>query len=711
MEISHYQQFADDMVTPGVYAAFAGGGFFIDTNAGAGIIDPLSEYNNYWLEVGSNEIIGLEALDLSYKLKSETDLSNFDGSNYDFALSTGLTVFADVTNAKTAYNFIKAWLIDNVTAPNNSIAVKLTKLDCPNIVITNLNINLNQIRWDNKRCAIEIDMKEIQPRVSCFERTLIHDNFQGWFNQDTTFNHPRFKYCNKVSSYLILIMMSILNSALFPFFALEIMVNTIIDAINNITGGNIGYWTPFSGFLADMIYKIVGCKWEHTAPLIRTYFQNVCDKCGITYNSTSDVFNSPVLSYALNDGSDPSYGGNNPYYNTVMFYPRGEIKGMKTGDSQRRWRDAYQSFYTGFILAEELKKVFNAEWRIFNNEFCFYKKGEGGYINLNALVFDFTQSPDADLLINNVFEYEWDEQPRYAYMRGVWAENDALDSNNADVVNSWNSIVDFNLAKNPNFKGEKNNISDFFATTQYRFDNTDRDYVLDGIVGTFGSIYTNLPAAIQIQVDVVLAEVPEHAILLQGKNVEKARLMIWDPALSGNDDYVNSNSYSAFIQVTNFGVDPSTFENGYTPLPDAGGYVNPVPDPYYNHPIGIYAAQSYTYNHLPNYGENYYPKYYIYSLPIHFDEMFKYTLYNNFFKLDDPQFSPPMRIKTTCEIKACCDTFDRLGINGSGLIQLNCKVRVPANNTAGYYDVIIYEIKYSAETETIKLSLRTNKYN
>lgn len=715
IEISHYQQFDNDMTTPGIYAVSPYGGFFMDTNNGAGITDPLSNYANYWLEVNPDEVNGLDIIQITYKLKSDNELSNPDGTNYVFALVDSVAFFSKADNAGTAYNFIKDWLIDDPTAPNNSIAVKLTHLECESIVLTDINIGLNQIKWDSDTCLIECDMKEIQPNVSCFERTLIDDNHQGWFWEETTKNHPRFKYCNKVTPYLILLLMSIFNSIMWPFLLLEAMINSMIAAINialNLLGANpIAPFTPVSDLVGDLLKNIVGCNYEHPAPLVRDYFKNVCDKCGLTYNSSEDIFNSTTLSYALNDGLDPVYGTDNPYYNTVMFYPLANRKGMKTGKNDKRWQMQYSPGFTGFSYAEELKKIFNSEWRIYQNEFCFYKKGQGNYINAYALVFDFTTGPDAALLLNNGFVFEWDLVQRSAYMRGVYAEADAFDTNQANTNERWNSIVDFNKNKNPNFKGEKYNISEYFAATQFRFDNTERDYILDGLIGVWGAINGAAPAGIQAQIDAVLGTTPIHAILLESMQVEKPRLMIWDPALSGDDDYPNSNSYSAYYTITNFGVDPTTFNTGYIPDPDAGGYTYPAPDPYYNAPIGIYPYASYSREHLPQYDTQYWDEYYVYSFPLHFDEKFKYNLYENFYKEDDPQYIPLMRITTKCEIKACCAVFQSLGINGSGNIKLNCKVRVPADQDGNYYDMWIYEIKYSAETNSIELTLHTNKYN
>lgn len=710
IEISHYQQFDNDMVTPGIYTPSPYGGYFLDTNSGAGLVDPLSNYANYWLEVNPDEIDGLETFDLSYALKSEGQMSNQDGTNYVFALADSITIKGTPLNGSAAYNFIKFWLIDDAMAPGNSIAVKLTNIEC-GLVITSLNINVNQIHFDNVSCRIDCDIKEINPAVSCFERTLIDDNHQGWFWEFTTKNHPRFKYCNKVSPFLIILLLSIFNSIMWPMIVLELFINQLINTINNLLGTNIGPFTPLSNVIGEVFEKLFGCKYEHPAPLIRDYFQNVCDKCGLTYNSTEDLFNSPTLSYALNDGEDPVYGTNNPYYNTVMFYPHANRKGMKTGQNDKRWQQQYTPGFTGYSLSEELKRVMNAEWRIYQNEFCLYKKGFGNYINAYATVFDFTSSPDKDLLLNQTFEFEWDEVPRYAYMKAAWAEADAYDTNQANTNERWNSYVDFNRNKNPNFKGEKQNQSQYFAATQFRFDNTERDYLVDGIVSMYGGVNGQAPLGIQQQINAVINQTPKHAILLESMQVEKARLIIWDPSLSGNDDFTNSNSYSSFYTVTGWGVDPTPFTTGFVPLPDAGGYAYPTPDPYYNGPVGAYAASSYTYNHLPQYGTQYWSQYYIYSFPLHFDEMFKYSLYDNLYKQDDPQFIPAMRVVTRCEIKACCDVFDRLGINGSGNIRLNCKVLVPKDEFGGTYDMWIYNIKYSAETNTIELILHTNKYN
>ncbi len=711
IEISHYQQFDNDMVTPGVYASAVGGGYFLDTNGGIGIVDPLSNYANYWLEIMPDEVYGVEKITFDYRLKSQADMSNPDGTNYIFNVTDGIKVFGTQLNGSAAYNFIKAWLIDDVTAPNNSIAVKITHLDCENIVITNLNINVNQIKWNSVQCVIDCDMKEVQPYVSCFERTLIDDNHQLWFYEDTIKDHPRFKYCNKVSPFLILMLVSIFNSIMWPMLILEAFINSLIATINGILGTNIDPFTPLSNVIGDVFNNLFGCKYEHVAPLVRDYFQNVCDKCLLTYNSSEDLFNSANLSYPLNDGNDPVYAGTNPYYNTVMFYPHANRKGMKTGKNDKRWQQEYTPGFTGFSFAEELKRIFNAEWRVFNNEFCFYKKGEGNYINAYANVFDFSQAPDSDLLINTFFEFEWDEVQRSAYMRGIYAESDMYDTNQANVNERWNSIVDFNKNKNPNFKGEKDNISDYFAATQFRFDNTERDYLLDGIIGVWGNINGNAPAGIQAQIDAIINSTPIHAILLESMQVEKPRLIIWDPALSGNDDYTNSNSYSAFYTIVNFGVDPSTFNTGYIPAPDAGGYVYPAPDPYYNAPIPPFPYASYSREHLPQYDTQYWSEYYVYSFPLHFDEKFLYNMYDNFYKQDDPQFVPPMRVKTTARLKACCDVFDRLGINGSGNILLNCKVIVPYDQQGNTYEMWIYGIKYEGDTNTIVLDLHTNKYN
>jgi len=454
---------------------------------------------------------------------------------------------------------LKEWLVDDTNAFTNYYDVTLTDECCGRAF--SFILKSNNIDWCETTCEITAQLTEYTPDTrayDCVNSTLIFDDYAGF----KSLTHPRFPYCIELRPRMIhdiiLLLVSVvalLGLILIPVVAVvSILIasvcyiinilNWIIDTLNlvinlipgvsnipNIPGCSVSWQNPtylinqYQNIMTRIENYAIGCGRLHPAPLVRAYIDNVCGKCGISFQST-------IL-------NDPNYH-NADYYNMVLF--QAPCKNGLDDNSAQYWQEANRPIQSGAQLLDELKMVFNAEWRIVNNVLIFERHD---WFNSTTPWLQTSQLPEANI-IKQCYRWTAIERPSYLDFQyskdGVdWVGNEAIDRYNC--VEEWNS---------PYSPLQKGSLDVVLPYAPARFRN-------DGITDDFLTDYSWIPwlsSAINTY---------EHALLMNEGKSFTSKLMIWNP---------NSGVNMAFVQH-NYGGMSFTF---------AG------PDQLYNYPLWCFPA-------------------------------------------------------------------------------------------------------------------------
>lgn len=653
-------------------------------------------------------------------------------------------VGANIEFEGEAYRLIKQWLFDDISAPLNTIEVEVKHVGCG--TYTDLMISADRVNLcDGEVCTMNLSLKQIDESLVCIQRTLITDNWQGWFGEtrrpSSGKQHPRFSYCNEarpngmlimqwwlmtqLSSIMFLLVISFLpiwNSVVWLIVSVLKIVNKIINAVNSL-GFNIQNLDDIidkleksivSGQDVKDIFKnffveSAGCGREHPAPLIRDYISNVCSKCGVTVNgNTAPIFFSN--SWDLETSYERDTGGQqtkwNPYYNACYLAPV-SAKGVRRFKSLNIFSGAVKNT-TDFWLPEsaplhtldtfldELGTLFNTKWIVENNTLYIDRKD---ILRDNVPVFDFTNNhPDKNLLVTGICS-EWNGETMPTHIRGIYT-SDAADTAGNEAMGQQNGIINFGTTDNPMYSGSKD-ITTRFAAARFRFDGAAEDYIFDALQQItnlqFIGVAPWTPAIVRDALS-AFALYADYALLITHETTTLPKILIWDG--QGDDGYLMNckavRQYSAVSTVANSGPVPS-------------------PNPRYNNYGGI---KSWSQLHEPQdevlgnrrttFGEYVISPtlggvpvttrpVWLVNYPMYFAPEFQGGLWDNFHWIDDPNFNPKMRREWTAKIELCCDALKRLEVFGNGYkIRLDAPVKLPF---AYYQDGRITEISVNYPTD------------
>lgn len=467
-------------------------------------------------------------------------------------------VSGQVTFERDAHAFIKDWLVDDVAATLNQIEVQITDINCGRYI--GYFIKSDQLEWCeyNALCVFNVNLKQIEDYTNCIERTLIADNWNGWF-QDEPIDmvsglpkkHPRFGYCveKRPNWTLVLLWMltigfgtflTILYTVIYPillalyvikliiagvvsvFITVVGLINDLIDVVNTFTGGSFPHipvpdpydpgdppLTPVEVFLshAQTMIEEAGCGREHPAPLVRDYLLNVCNKCGIVVSATTaDTFFAPIISITHSDGL--LYTEPNPHYNACYLFPernRGVRRfsdinvffGEYNPDTTTYFQVENAPTDSGSIFLDRLAKHYNCQWTIMveSGSPTLYFKRKDWFQN-RAPLYDFSGgAPDRAKLVNGVC-YEQQEITLPAYASDLYIA-DAADNSAAEAMGFYNGVqhVAFgNTVINPIFNGSTNTQSSF-AAAHFNCDGTTTNYIYDALQVCY-SLVTLTPMAV-----------------------------------------------------------------------------------------------------------------------------------------------------------------------------------------------------------------------
>lgn len=645
------------------------------------------------------------------------------------------SISGSLTFERYAYELLKSWLVDDVSARLNAVDVRIEHVGCGTYF--NYAIKPFDLQWcQDDTCVFDVVLKQQDEQLTCIKKTLITDNWQGWFpdNSYTPANgkkHPRFSYCNEVRPNGMLIMtwwMSGMNGAILLtmipllmalnlLFAIINIIIGVIQTIVAIVGGNspsqVNWQTlPYFDFkkmldaYAQQYVESAGCGREHPAPLIRDYISNVCDKCGIEVNEVSaPVFFARTITIETSDRGIITK--DNPYYNACYFnapVKRGIRRfrslnvagtGGNNANDTEFWIPDNSPLMTLDEFLDSLKGTFNSLWEVRSGTLYFRRKD---YWQQQAYIYDFTEgSPDRDKIVQGPC-FSPNELQFPAYCVGIY-KPDSVDAcgNEAGNVNGsgqMNGIVQFgNTEENPNYAGVLDKAQEFGAT-RFRLDGITNDYIYDAMqVLCNGSVFT--PFTNGLMRDFVapfIRKYCDYALLLSGETAEKPKIIIWS-----GDSYLNAKAIK--IKAAWPGV-------AWQPMPDNNPSYNLGQSWQQRHyPDTTVIGEDLTLSATPN-GIYRVTDYFgivitenpaiLCNWPMYFEPWYYDTLWDLFHWIDDPNKQPRINMNWSVKIRLCCEDLQKCGVfNDGSAVVLGQKVRLPYGM---YPDATINEITVNYDT-------------
>lgn len=696
-----------------------------------GTLPPGRQFPNYgkYLDV-TNDVSNLHKLKLTWTLDKDTNGLTIAGATNQKKAASGTLTFEG-----EAYKRIKQWLVNDDSAPLNELDVRIED-SCGSY--EGWVLKATDLTWcEGDICTLDASLKQRDEPLTCIKNTLIADDHLGWFGETTRpksgKKHPRFSYCNEIRPNALLVtlwwtmtqLMSIMGPLMLVIapvvnsivFTLKTIIYPIINLILGILGkkkldkDKLNYinYKDVKEIFGNFFIESAGCGREHPAPLIRDYIRNVCSKCNIDVDADS----APIFfaQQVLIETSTDRYSGRaaqyreNPHFNACYFYApidkgvrRFDDLNIFNGASKNTtdwWLPGNAPLLTLDMFLDELKTIYNAEWRVEQNKLYFKRKD---YWLDDNNQFDFSEKGKSRQLLLEGICYEWDERKDPVYGKGIYTA-DAADVCGNNAMKFMNGYVSFgDISVNPVLDGVLDK-STTFGATKFRLDGASADYVYDAmqqVINTTlitGSVWTT---PLFSTVNGFFLDYANYALLLKQETATLPKILIWDTKSYENAKCVTPYHASVSLQkpapVPNVKYNQGKRLWEHTHELETKIYGRKlVPPP---QPVGIYevrglfgllvTAQA---AKLVNY-------------PMYFEPGYENTLWDWFHFIDDPDFNPNRHMKFTAKMDLCCDTADRLSVYGlSDQSILGQKVKLPG----GYPDegrIKEIEISYDV-SETI----------
>lgn len=275
----------------------------------------------------------------------------------------------DITFINDTYELIIDRLVDNPqyarTGLVQGIPIRLVDL-CDNRTFFEGEIRADTLDFCDRECFVTATPVNTSPKkrfLDFFESTYISEPE----SIRTQINHPKTVFAlvagGNAVGYLITLGISILNVIL---FVTDLVVDVLRLVANILTLGqlrrelSVFNLTPVMRELAD---AATGLAYFHPTPYLRTYIAETIALCNQKAGGTNFVFRSSIF--------EPD----SPYYNTVYLfsdYQKGrDVDFNSLSDTGLITNEPLK---TGADLLNDLKMVFNADWRIIGNELVFERK-------------------------------------------------------------------------------------------------------------------------------------------------------------------------------------------------------------------------------------------------------------------------------------------------------------------------------------------------
>lgn len=678
-----------------------------------GPLPPSRQFPQYGTFINITQYISDPGISITFSAKSDNEGYITPGADQQKKAFSGAITFEG-----EAYRLIRQWLVDDVSASLNNVEVKLLHVGCG--YYEGFKISPLDLQWcEGDICTFQITMKQVDEPLNCIKRTLIADNWQGWFQSEPANGkkHPRFSYCNEQRPNGMMIALWYIMSQVLGPLAIVMMVvtaiialiaaiiNAIISVINTL-GGNLNFLNvpnPLAVFESFSIYFIetAGCGREHPAALIRDYITNVCDKCGISVDATT----APIFfaqSITIETSSRGVLTMPNPHYMATYFFAtvkRGirrfksiNIIGSSLQNTTDFWIPDNNPLLALDQFLDQLAPVYNAAWRIRTVSgipYLYFQRKD--YWKSGNYIFDFTTNgADRHKLLEGIC-YEPYELRYPAYVKGAYAI-DPGDSCGNEVLSQMNGIVGFGSTENnPNYEGFMDKTT-VFGGTRFNLDGAATCYYYDALQQLANSGLLNLTVLFQTAtIASALADYGDYALLLRDETCTAPKIIIWDgesytnaravkpkstwPGVGGLPMPDSNPTYNT--TAWNVKHPPQTFVLG------SGLTLGPSPDGvylvsnYFNAPIAEKTA-------------------YLVNFPMYFEPGYYDTTWDWFHWIDDPRYNLKKGYTWYGKIALCCEDLNILGVL-SDASDISLGEMVKAN--IPYYDHRIEEIEVNYDVE------------
>jgi hypothetical protein len=558
---------------------------------------------------------GLDDFRLTWKAISEdytngdsTGESNSFGSNYDKGVTADLRFFGN------AFTFIQNWLMLQPCQVLNAVEARITDLSCGK------SYRPFEIKTDNTKyapfdepCIVAMPLREADQVWHSFQKTIIEDDWQGWFNSQGTSSkdHPTFSMIVEKKPKFFL-----------AFYVVLIYVVGMLSTGILIALDDGKRW----------IRRSLGFVYFCPSPLIRTYIQNICSKFGYTFNTIFD--DVPA----------------NPYRDTCFFWPASATyKNFDSFDSPSTkyiWDNRSVLSFSKFL--NQLKKVFNAEWYITpNSELVFQHKK---YFENLLPIYDFT-APGADPFYKFLYTFNGTKKPAYGDYQYLI---DPQDTCSNEVKWRYNDIVDFDgPANNPMLEGNISKSFDF-AMTAFHNDGSSEDFLEEAVrlgrLVALGAITIGLGELFLAANPITVAVVA--ALLAVGYDVTNSYV----------NNFFNTPNLNGIVRVSNseINIPRLVLWDRNSPLNKSVvvGPLAPATNPYYNPTARDYYTEHPTQD-SPGYFGSTVTK--VYNYPMFIDALYLGNLYDQFHDYDNPLRNHIVNQDFELTVDLCCDWLDRLG--------------------------------------------------
>jgi len=544
------------------------------------LVETFGTIDSTWFDF-TDYVDGLDKIALEWTVE-QGDSGELQSGQF----STPKSVSGALTFERESYEFLKNWLVNDVAAPLNQVEVQITDTNCGRYI--GYVITSRQLEWCqfDALCVFDLNLKQVDDPINCIRRTLINDNWQGWFQAEPVDGttgapkkHPRFGYCIEkrpnwtlvllwVLTALVGVIVTAFYTVVFPLllviytirlviYGLIAAINVVIAAVNTILPGTpldpidnpvpVAPITPVEVFLnySNLMIETAGCGREHPAPLIRDYLLNVCNKCGIEVNATTaPLFFAPIVTDTKSD--NVLYTEPNPYFN-ACYLKATVSRGIRrfrrinlfTAEADPDTTTYYQRGnapnISGAMFLDELSDIFNQQWKVINTAtsgaYLYIYRKDAPYRGVPLYDFSFGGADRAKIIDGICYQ---PQEVNYPASCSFLYQDDPADKCGVEAGDFYNGVQTLsfgNTVINPIFEGTLNKLSGFSAA-RFNCDGTSINYLYDSLQ----AVYTvanlsgiGLPAV--LLADELANKIQRYAdykLLLQSETMSLPKILIWD---------------------------------------------------------------------------------------------------------------------------------------------------------------------------------------
>lgn len=416
------------------------------------------------------------------------------------------TFSSELTFYDDGFNILKTALIDPANGYSQKVQVKVYDDCCFGDPVFEGYIYGDAIDWCEPGCYITANIVEEDEQINCVKSTIIWDNWNGFQNA----TRPIIRYCIETRpefiSYVLFwlqsIIIQIFNVIAFVVFPVLLVIVSVIYLVCYVIGlicdiplidcdapSCDGAFNNPQEFIAlfydireDISGLLVACGRFHPSPYVRDYIENVCQKCGLTFQSS--ILKNPA----------------SPYHKMVMTSAQVQKGRTKNSTNYSVIDNNLPVESLESYLVDYLKPMFNADYRVANGVLIFERKD---FFQSTTTWIDTEQLLNDGKIIDDTICYNWIDKPRYAYGRFEYTR-DAIDYVGTEANYRYNDIVEWNNPYNAGQSGELNRTL-LSSPSRYREDGIDTDVysfmanALGGIIDQlFGGVFSSFQKALLV---------------------------------------------------------------------------------------------------------------------------------------------------------------------------------------------------------------------